>query len=68
MTGPDYTKYHLSVTEELYSVKDRIRNLVTHWGVDGESKEVALRSVMRRHLPQSVIVGRGFFVGPNSSL
>lgn len=67
MTGPDYTKYHLSVTEELYSVKDRIRNLVTHWGVDGESKEVALRSVMRRHLPQSVIVGRGFVVGPNSS-
>lgn len=65
--NPDYNSYHLSVTEELYSIKDRIRNLVAHWGTDGESKEVALRSVMRRHLPESVIVGRGFIVGPNSS-
>lgn len=67
MTQPDYNKYHLSVTDELYSIKDRIRNLVSHWGVDGESKEVALRSVLRRHLPESVIVGRGFIVGPYSS-
>ena len=67
MKKPDYEKYHLSVTEELYSLKDRIRNLVTHWATDGESKEVALRSVLRRHLPESVIVGRGFVVGPDSS-
>lgn len=67
MKSPDYAKYHLSVTEELYSLKDRIRNLVSHWPTDGESKEVALRSVLRRHLPQSVIVGRGFIVGPQSS-
>ncbi len=67
MNEPDYTKYHLSVTEELYSLKDRIRNLVSHWATDGESKEVALRSVMRRHLPESMIVGRGFIVGPDSS-
>ena len=67
MNSPDYTKYHLSVTEELYSIKDRIRSLVPHWATDGEYKEVALRSVLRRHLPESVIVGRGFVVGPHSS-
>ena len=67
MNRPDYGKYHLSVTDELYSLKDRIRNLVSHWATDGESKEVALRSVLRRHLPESVIVGRGFVVGPDTS-
>lgn len=64
---PDFTAFHQSVTEELYSVKDRIRNLVCHWPTDGEHKEVALRSVLRRHLPQSVIVGRGFVVSKTES-
>lgn len=64
---PDYAAYHRSLTDELYSVKDRIRNLATHWGVDGESKEVALRSILRRHLPESMIVGRGFITTPADS-
>lgn len=59
---PNFESFHRSVTEELYSIKDRIRNLVNHWPTDGESKEVALRSVLRRHLPSSAIVGRGFIV------
>ena len=33
-----------------------------HWGTDGEWKEVALRSVLRRRLPESVNDGRGFVV------
>jgi hypothetical protein len=64
---PDFKAYHRSVSDELYSVKNRIRNLVRHWGTDGEAKEVALRSVLRRHLPESVIVGRGFVVTPEAS-
>ena len=64
---PDYAAFHRSVSEELYSLKDRIRNLVSHWPTDGESKEVALRSVLRRHLPQSMVVGRGFVVTPTGS-
>jgi hypothetical protein len=64
---PDYTAFHRSVSDELYSLKDRIRNLVSHWPTDGEWKEVALRSVLRRHLPQSMIVGRGFVVTPEKS-
>lgn len=65
--APDYREFHRSVTDELYSVKDRIRNLVRHWPTDGESKEVALRSVLRRHLPLSVTIGRGFIVTPTAS-
>lgn len=59
---PNYISYHRSVTDELHSLKDRIRNLAEHWGTDGEYKEAALRTVLRRHLPQSLIVGRGFIV------
>lgn len=66
-TTPDYAAYHRSLTEELYSIKDRIRNLVRHWATDGESKEVALRNLLRRHLPESVIVGRGFIVASDTS-
>jgi hypothetical protein len=59
---PDFNAFHQSITAELYSTKDRIRNLVSHWPTDGESMEVALRSVLRRHLPASVLIGRGFIV------
>jgi len=65
--NPDYMQFHKSVSEELFSVKDRIRNLVTHWPTDGEAKEAALRSVLRRHLPSTVIVGRGFIVTNSES-
>lgn len=65
--APNYNAFHISVSNELYSVKDRIRNLVSHWPTDGEHKEVALRSVLRRHLPASVIVGRGFIVTADDS-
>jgi hypothetical protein len=64
---PDYLTYHQSLTDELHALKDRIRNLATHWPTDGEYKEAALRTVLRRHLPSSLIVGRGFIVTPNSS-
>ena len=64
---PDFFAYHRSLTDEIYSLKNRIRDLVNHWGTDGEHKEVALRSILRRHLPESVLVGRGFIVTPNSA-
>jgi hypothetical protein len=59
--------YHESVTDELDAIKNRIRNLVTHWATDGEWKEAALRAVLRRHLPSSVFVGRGFVMGRDDS-
>jgi len=60
---PDFMKYHKSVAAELKAVKDRIRNLVRHWPTDGGWKEVVLRSILRKHLPESCIVGQGFIVG-----
>jgi hypothetical protein len=59
---PDLHEYHKSITSELVAVKNRIRSLVTHWQTDGEWKEAALRTVLRRHLPSSAVVGRGFVV------
>jgi hypothetical protein len=63
MAAPDFTSFHQSISEELYAVKDRIRNLVKqHWPTDGEHKELALKNVLSKHLPKSAIVGRGFIV------
>jgi len=64
---PSFRDYHESVTSELDAVKNRIRNLVRHWLTDGEWKEAALRTVLRRHLPTSAAVGRGFIVGRDYS-
>ena len=64
---PDYSAYHKSLTDELYSIKNRVRNLVKHSLTDGEAKETALRSMLKKLLPVSVTVGRGFIVGPDNS-
>jgi len=64
---PNILDYHRSVTSELDAVKDRIRNLVTHWPTDGEWKEAALRTLLRGRLPSSTLVGRGFIVARDSS-
>ena len=63
----NFLNYHKSVTSELAAIKNRIRDLVTHWPTDGEWKEAALRTVLRRHLPVSNQVSRGFIVGRESS-
>lgn len=60
---PDYLAFHKSMAAELDALKNRVRNLVTHWGEDGAHKEATLRAVLRRHLPESVTVGTGFIVG-----
>ena len=66
---PDFLNYHRSLTDELRSVKNRIRNLIAnaHPPTDGEWKELALRHVLRRHVPNSVVVGRGFIVGEHQT-
>lgn len=64
---PDYLEYHRSTTDELHALKNRIRDLTIHWPSDGEYKEAALRTILKRHLPASMIVGRGFIVTENDS-
>jgi hypothetical protein len=64
---PDINSYLQSISDELLSVQNRIRNLVRHWPTDGEHKEAALRLVLRRHLPTSLLVGRGFIATRDES-
>jgi hypothetical protein len=54
--------YFKSISQELSSLKSRIRNLMTdpHWLTDGEWKESVLRNILRRYLPEKIKVGRGF--------
>jgi hypothetical protein len=56
--------YFKSLTSEVEALKDRVRHLLetSHWQTDGEWKESVIRQVLRRHLPGSVSVGRGFVV------
>ena len=76
-----YKSFHKTLTDELLAIKDRFRNLVrymgqstddeetkkekSHWLTDGEWKESALRTVLRRHLPGPI--GRGFVIDVKDS-
>jgi hypothetical protein len=64
---PDLVRYFHTIRAELDAVKDRIRSLIEHWPTDGAHKEAALRSVLRRHLPASLELARGFVVGTKGS-
>jgi len=56
--------YFKNLTTELDSLKDRVRLYIddAHWQSDGEWKESVLRTILRRHLPKNIGVGRGFIV------
>jgi hypothetical protein len=62
---PDYLTYRKSISDELLSIKDRVRHFIDdrNWGEDGRYKEVILRNVLARHLPDTASVGTGFVVG-----
>ena len=69
----DGLDYFRSITLEFQALKDRVRHFIRdqHWLTDGEWKESVLRSVLRRHLPQNVGVGKGFVItkdGPSSQI
>jgi hypothetical protein len=58
------TQYFLSLSQELRGLQNRVRNFIedAHWQTDGEWKESVLRSFLRRNLPKTVEIGRGFMV------
>lgn len=60
---PDYMKYRKSISQELMSIKDRVRSFVSHWPEDGRYKEIILRNVLRNHLPLNTSLGTGFVIG-----
>lgn len=60
----DREAYFKALGQELAALKGRVRDLMDdpHWLTDGEWKESVLRSVLRRHLPPTALVGRGFVI------
>lgn len=50
---PNYVEYQKSISNELLSIKDRVRNFIDdhHWGEDGRYKEIILSHIVRQHLP-----------------
>ena len=65
----DVTSYFESLGKELDSLKQRVRHLIAdaNWQTDGEWKESVVRQVLRRHLPATAVVGRGFVVTAQSA-
>lgn len=61
---PNYLEYQKSISKELLSIKNRVRNFIDghHWGEDGRYKEIILSHVLKQHLPKGVSVGTGFVV------
>ena len=61
---PNYLEYQKSISKELLSIKDRVRDFIDdhHWGEDGRYKEIILSHVLRQHLPKAVSIGTGFVV------
>ncbi len=60
----DLNNYFESLGREIDSLKLRVRDLIAnrHWQTDDEWKESVLRQVLRRHLPATAIIGRGFVI------
>jgi hypothetical protein len=60
----DVQAHFLSIASELEALRDRVRNFIqdNHWQTDGEWKESVLRTVLRRHVPSTYNVGRGFVI------
>ncbi len=62
---PDYKHYRESISNELISIKDRVRDFVTHFPEDGRYKEIILKNVLLKHLPKTVSIGTGFVMCEN---
>lgn len=62
-------RYFESLGLELDSLKERVRDLIAdaHWQTDGEWKESVIRQILRRHLPATALVGRGFVITSDSA-
>jgi hypothetical protein len=58
----DTIKFHESTVKEFLAIKDRVRNLIPHWGEDGRYKEAVLKTIIQRFLPEKYKIGTGFVV------
>jgi len=54
--------FHKSTTAKLLAIKDRVRNLINHWGEDGRYKEAVIKTMIQRFLPEKYKIGTGFII------
>lgn len=54
--------FHKTTTKELLAIKDRVRQLINHWGEDGRYQEAVLKSVISRFLPEKYKIVSGFVI------
>ena len=62
---PNYKHYRESISNELISIKDRVRDFVNHFPEDGRYKEIILKNVLLKYLPKTVSIGTGFVMCEN---
>ena len=64
----DIREFQKSITKELDTIKNRVRNLIgsSHWGEEGKYKEAILRNVVKRFLPSVLSIGTGFIIKKNN--
>ena len=43
----DTIEFHKSTAKELLAVKDRVRNLVNHWGEDGRHQKAVIKIIIQ---------------------
>ena len=65
-----YSDYQKSVSQELISIKDRVRNFIgnLYWGDDGRYKENILRDIVKSKLPAFADCATGFVVGEHDQV
>jgi len=67
---PDFMNYRKSISQELISTKNRVRNFIdnNHMGEDGRYKEIILTEKIRQLLPKTVSVGTGFVMCEDNNI
>lgn len=66
----DLEEFQKSITKELNTIKNRVRNLIgnSHWGEEGRYKEAILKNVIKRFLPNNLSIGTGFVIKKNNEM
>jgi len=64
MIQQNVREFQESITKELITTKDRVRNLIggINWSDDGRYKEAILRKMILQFLPNNLSIGTGFIV------
>jgi hypothetical protein len=57
MNQPDMDEFYESIGKEMYAKKNRVRNII---GEEGKYKEILLKKIIQRYLPQDLSIGTGF--------